>query len=69
MNSLETILSRYTCQNRQFKVDELEQHVAQTHSNSWCGMGVTLFLHALYPSPLTGDKTVHLQTGSEEDKE
>lgn len=56
MNSLEPILSWYTCRNRSFKADELQQHVEQTHSKSWCGMGVKLFLHELYPSPLTGDK-------------
>jgi hypothetical protein len=56
MNSLEPILSGYTCQNRSFKADELQQHVEQTHSKSWCGMGVKLFLHDLYPSPLTEDK-------------
>lgn len=56
MNSLEPILSRYTCRNRPFKADELRQHLRQTHSNSWCGIGVKLFLHELYPSLLTGDK-------------
>jgi len=56
MNSLETIFSGYKCQNRPFKADELQQHVAQTPSKSWCGMVVKLFLHELYPSPLTGDK-------------
>ena len=56
MNSLEPILSGYTCRNRSFKADELRQHVEQTHSKSWCGMGVKLFLHELYPSPLTEDK-------------
>ena len=56
MNSLEPILSWYTCRNRSFKADELRQHVRQAHSKSWCGMGVKLFLHELYPSPLTGDK-------------
>jgi len=39
MNSLETMLSGYTCQNRPFKADELRQHVVQTHSKSWCGRG------------------------------
>jgi hypothetical protein len=56
MNSLEPTLSGYTCRNRSFKADELRQHVAQTHSKSWCGMGVQLFSHELYPSSLTGDK-------------
>ena len=42
--------------NRTFKADELRQHVVQTHCKSWCGVGVKLFLHQLYPSPLTGDK-------------
>jgi len=56
MSSLETILSGYTCQNRPFKADELQEHVARTHSKSWCGIGVKIFLHDLYPSPLTEDK-------------
>jgi hypothetical protein len=43
MNSLEPILSGYTCRNRSFKADELRQHVEQTHSKSWCGMGVSYF--------------------------
>ena len=69
MNSLEPILSGYTCRNRSFKAGELQQYVEQSHSKSWCGMVVKLFLHELYPSPLTGDKqqTVHLQPGSEEE--
>ena len=63
MNSLEPILSGYTCRNRSFKAVELRQHVEQTHSKSWCGMGVKLFLHELYPSPLTGDKQLTSNQG------
>jgi hypothetical protein len=55
-NSLESILDRYECNNRSFKADELRQHVSQNHSKSWCGMGVKLFLHELFPSPLTANK-------------
>ena len=47
-------LDWYEC--RSFKADELRQHVSQNHSKSWCGMGVKLFLHELYPSPLSADK-------------
>ena len=54
-NSLESILDRYECKNRAFKADELRQHVSQNHSKSWCGMGVKLFLHELYPSTLTAN--------------
>ena len=50
------ILDGYECKNRSFKADGLRQHVSQIHSNSWCGMGVELFLHELYPSPLTANK-------------
>ena len=55
-NSLESILDGYECKNRSFKADELRQHVSQNHSKSWCGMGVKLFLHELYPSTLTANK-------------
>ncbi len=34
----------------------MRQHVSQIHSISWCGMGVKLFLHELYPSTLTANK-------------
>jgi hypothetical protein len=56
MNLLEPILSWHTCRNMLFKADELRQHVRQAHSKSWCGIGVKLFLHELYPRRLTGDK-------------
>ena len=68
MNSLETILSGYTCRNRPFKADELRQHVVQTHSKSWCGMGVKLFLDELYPSPLTEDKQFTSKLGQKKKK-
>ena len=68
MNSLETMLSGYECRNRSFKADELRQHIAQTHSKSWCGMGVKLFLHELYPSPLTGDKQSTSKQGPKKTK-
>ena len=55
-NSLESILEGYDCKNRSFKADELRQHVSQNHSKSWCGMGLQLFLHDLYPSPITANK-------------
>ncbi len=55
-NSLESILDGLECKNRSFKADELRQHVSQNHSKSWCGMGVKLFLHELYPSTLTANK-------------
>ncbi len=55
-NSLETVLDGYECRNRPFKSNELQQHVAQTHSKSWCGVGLRIFLHELYPSPLTAEK-------------
>ena len=55
-NSLETVLDGYECRNRPFKSNELQQHVAQTHSKSWCGVGLRIFLHELYPCPLTADK-------------
>jgi hypothetical protein len=55
-NHLETVLDGYECKNKAFTRDALRQHVSQSHSKSWCGMGVKLFLHELYPSPLTGDK-------------
>jgi hypothetical protein len=55
-NSLETLLGWYECRNRPFKSNELQQHVAQTHSKSWCGVGLRIFLHELYPSPLTAEK-------------
>ena len=57
-NSLESILDGYECKNRSFKADELRQHVSQNHFNSWCGIGVKLFLHELYPSPLTANKEI-----------
>jgi hypothetical protein len=68
MNSLEPILSGYTCRNRPFKADELRQHVVQIHSKSWCGMGVKLFLHELYPSPLTEDKQFTSKQGQKKKK-
>ena len=68
MNSLETMLSGYECRNRSFKADELRQHIAQTHSKSWCGVGVKLFLHELYPSPLTGDKQSTSKQGPKKTK-
>ncbi len=68
MNSLEPILSGYTCRNRSFKADELRQHVEQAHSKSWCGMGVKLFLHELYPSPLTEDKQFTSKQGQKKKK-
>ncbi len=54
--SLESVLDGYECKNRSFKADESREHVSQHHSKSWCGMGVKLFLHELYPSPLSADK-------------
>jgi chloramphenicol 3-O-phosphotransferase len=49
---LETVLDGYECRDRPFKSNELQQHVAQT----WCGVGLRIFLHELYPSPLTAEK-------------
>ena len=55
-NSLESILEGFECTDKSFKADGLRQHVSQIYSKSWCGMGVKLFLHELYPSPLTANK-------------
>ncbi len=55
-NSLESILEGFDCRGKSFKADGLRQHVSQVHSKSWCGMGVKLFLHELYPSTLTSNK-------------
>jgi hypothetical protein len=53
---LESVLDWYECQNKPFKSNELQQHVAENHSKSWCGVGRRIFLHELYPSPLTAEK-------------
>ena len=63
-NSLETVLDGYECRNRPFKSNELQQHVAQNHSKSWCGVGLKIFLHELYPSPLTAEKGVASKTSN-----
>ena len=55
-NSLESILDGFDCKDKSFEADGLRQHVSQVHSKSWCGMGVKLFLHELYPSTLTSNK-------------
>ena len=55
-NSLESILEGFVCTGKSFKADGLRQHVSQIHSKSWCGVGVKLFLHELYPSPLTANE-------------
>ena len=55
-NSLESILEGFDCTGKSFKADGLKQHVSEVHSKSWCGMGVKLFLHELYPSPLTANE-------------
>ena len=55
-NSLESILDGFDCTDKSFEADGLRQHVSQVHSKSWCGMGVKLFLHELYPSTLTPNK-------------
>jgi hypothetical protein len=61
---LETVLDGYECRNRPFKSNELQQHVAQNHSKSWCGVGLKIFLHELYPSPLTAEKGVASKTSN-----
>ena len=55
-NSLESILDWYECTSKSFKADGLRQLVSQNHFKSWCGMGVKVFLHELYPSPSTANK-------------
>ena len=52
-NSLEALLDGYECKSKPFKRDELGQHVKMSHSKSWCGEGVRIFLNEMYPSRLT----------------
>ena len=52
-NHLETVLDGYECKNKAFTRDALRQHVSQSHSKSWCGEGVRIFLNELYPGPMT----------------
>mgnify|MGYP006151958211 FL=1 len=52
-NSLEALLDGYECKSKPFKRDELRQHVKMSHSKSWCGEGVRIFLNEMYPSQLT----------------
>lgn len=52
-HSLESILDGMECNGKGFTADGLRDHISQCHSKSWCGMGVKLFLHELYPNPKT----------------
>jgi hypothetical protein len=54
-NSLEALLDGYECKSKPFKRDELGQHVRMSHSKSWCGEGVRIFLNEMYPSRLTAN--------------
>jgi hypothetical protein len=57
-NSLQTILDGIECKSKPFTADGLQDHISQCHSTSWCGMGVKLYLHELYPNPKTASKEV-----------
>ena len=57
-NSLQTILDGIECKSKPFTADGLRDHISQCHSTSWCGMGVKLYLHELYPNPKTAPKEV-----------
>ena len=57
-NSLKSILVGMECNGKGFTADGLRDHISQCHSTSWCGMGVKLYLHELYPNPKTASKEV-----------
>ena len=57
-NSLQSILDGMECNGKGFTADGLRDHISQCHSTSWCGMGVKLYLHELYPNPKTASKEV-----------
>ena len=60
-HSLESILDGMECNGKEFTANGLRDHISQCHSESWCGMGVKLFLRELYPNPKTAPKEVTLK--------
>lgn len=56
-HSLESILDGMECNDKEFTADGLRDHISQCNPESWCGMGVKLFLHELYPKTASKEVT------------